>query len=101
MKKQNILLAIKEKQNFYEKKFSTVFTNEADLNALQVDQRKLNSTLTNILITSAKILNNLNVSKSPRPDKIHPRIMKVGYEITDVLAYLFNTPLQTSIVPSD
>ncbi len=61
--------------------------------------------LNNVLITERDILeavNNINVNKTPGPNKISPRILKeVKEEISHPLLILFTESLRRGKVPTD
>ena len=47
-----------------------------------------------------KALNNLNASKSPGPDKVHPRILKeLALELSHPLTLLFDKTLRDGMLP--
>ncbi|XP_076448293.1 uncharacterized protein LOC143285011 [Babylonia areolata] len=49
-----------------------------------------------------KLLKGLNPSKAPRPDRITPRLLKeIADEIAPGLTLLFQSPINTGIVPKD
>ena len=77
--------------------FSTVFTSESTNDIPILPERPYNSKLNGIEITEDKVrkkFKNLNTSKSPGPDGIHPRILR---ELEDVLILPYTLLLQASI----
>ncbi len=49
-----------------------------------------------------KALQSLKTNKSPRPDKIYPKLFKeISKEIHSPLTMLFNMSLQHGIIPND
>ncbi len=94
-----------EKANVLSDFFSTVFTDEDTTNIPPFPDRQFNSTLDNIEINRElvlKKLTNLNTSKSPGPDKIHPRILKeLASTLSTPLTILFTASLEQKKIPSD
>ena len=85
--------------------FSTVFTNEPQDNMPTIDPKAVQSTLNEIHITEElvrKKLSALKTSKSPGPDKIHPRILKeLKNELTKPLTLLFIASIEQEKIPDD
>ena len=85
--------------------FSSVFVNEPPGNVPKAHPHQVQSSLDDLLIsedTIMKKLNNLNVSKSPGPDKVHPKILKLlSSSVSKPLNVIFNTSLRTGILPDD
>ena len=78
--KNDLTVNDKEKAETLLNYFSTVFTNEPlDDNIPTLDPKDVNTKLNDINISEEfimKKLKSLKTSKSPGPDKIHPRILK-------------------------
>ena len=83
--------------------FASVFTNESDNNVPEFKCSQPTGSLCDINITldqMKKALNGLNVSKSPGPDKIHPRILKeLSNELALPFTCLFNKSLEEGVIP--
>ena len=83
--------------------FSSVFTIENDddetlLENIQYDEHSNND---NFTVTEVnKLLKELNTTKSPGPDQVHPKVL---YELTDIidkpLCTIFNSSFKTGTVP--
>ena len=85
--------------------FSSTFTTE-DLNSIPPgEQDSLSSFLNDIEISESevkKLLQNLDPSKSPGVDNIHPRILKEAAEnLASPLTHLFNLSMRTGEIPED
>eukprot|EP00794_Sanderia_malayensis_P004409 gene4410-4998_t len=82
--------------------FKTVFTNEQSEPPV-IEDRRYTETLKNIDITEdmvLKKLKKLNISKSPGPDNIHPRILKeIGGTIAKPIALIYRTSMKTGELP--
>ena len=91
-----------EKANVLNSFFSSVFVKENDepIPDLEVNIEK---ELNDIKITENDMLNilkNLNPSKSPGPDKIHPRLIKeLSTELADPLHLLFGKTITDGGIP--
>ena len=85
--------------------FSTVFTTEDHGNLPTVAPQTQGVTLPNFIITENEILsvmNNMNVNKTPGPDKISPRLLKEAKnELVKPLTTLFNKTLLAGKVPNE
>jgi hypothetical protein len=91
------------KADVLNKFFSSVFTRE-DLSSIpECTERNLNSTLSTIDIKTEcvlKLLKSLDVSKSPGPDNVHPRILReLADELAKPLATVFRTSLCEGVLP--
>lgn len=93
-----------EKANILAKFFSSVFVNEPSLQETVSIEMNNNKTDLFINLTRKQVLEKLkqlNVTKSPGPDQIHPRVAK---EMADYLAeplyLIFKASLDTGKVPS-
>jgi len=82
--------------------FCSVFTKE------EKPSMQPSNTLTNIdeVITTPEevlqVLSKLNISKSPGPDGIHPRMLKeLACELCEPLAIIFNTSMRQGKIPDD
>ena len=93
----------KEKCDTLNDFFSSVFTKE-DINNLPDFNNKTNVTIPNIDITKEDVtdaLNKLNISKSPGPDLIHPRILReLAVELGDPLKRLFDKSVTDGKLPT-
>ena len=82
--------------------FSSVFVNESN-DPVPDFSTKSSSTINNIIITEENmlsVLKKLNISKSPGPDKIHPRILReLCHELAHPFYLLFNKTLQDGTIP--
>ena len=91
-----------EKSEVLNNFFSSVFVSEGD-DPLPDFQASFQTELTNITISDndmLNILNKLNVSKSPGPDSIHPRLIKeLSCELAHPLCLLFNKTMREGIIP--
>ena len=85
--------------------FSSVFTEEPDNEIPEIPSRNPASNLENIEITEElvnKKLKNLNSSKSPGPDGIHPRVLKeLSDSLTKPLTLLFQASRDQKCVPEE
>jgi hypothetical protein len=92
-----------EKANVLADFYSTVFTNEPpgetpDLPNRNINPMPLREEISEILVS--KLLKGLNPSKSPGPDKLHPRILKeLAETLTKPVTMLFNRSLQSGNLP--
>ena len=91
-----------EKCNMFNSFFASVFTKEGD-GELPVFDKIKDNFLENITITEDQMyhaLNSLNISKSPGPDEIHPRILKeLSKELAKPLSMLFNKSIKEGKIP--
>ena len=83
--------------------FSSVFTQE-DLNTVPTFDSGTNlKSLSDVYINETqmlKALTSLNISKSPGPDLIHPRLLKeAAYQLTYPLTILFNKTIESGYLP--
>ena len=83
--------------------FASVFTHEHK--TLPEFDYVLDEKLCNVLCTPSEVgkhLKNLNIHKSPGPDKLLPRILKeCALELSTSLCNLFNKSFQSGSLPSD
>ena len=83
--------------------FASVFTHEQ--RTLPEFNYVLDEKLCNVLCTPSEVekhLKNLNIHKSPGPDKLLPRILKeCALELSTSLCNLFNKSFQSGSLPSD
>jgi len=100
-----VITSNEDKANTLEQYFSSVFTKE---NQIDYDIQDINTEYLsnlNINFTETKILeklNKLNITKSPGPDRLHPRLLyEVRKEILHPLKILFDTSYNLGTVPSD
>ena len=91
-----------EKCNMFNSFFASVFTKEGD-GELPVFEKIVTNFLENISISENQMyeaLNSLNISKSPGPDEIHPRILKeLAKELSKPLTMLFNKSIKDGKIP--
>ena len=84
--------------------FSSVFVQEENVNKMPDFSPSVKETLSNIEFTEfdiLKLLQNLNSSKSPGPDSIHPRILKeCALQLAEPLYILFTKSLIEGRIPS-
>ena len=82
--------------------FSSVFVDEGD-GPIPTFSSDFKTELNSISITDEemfKALNKLNTSKSPGPDKLHPRILKeLAHQLSHPLRLLFDKTLQDGTLP--
>ena len=93
-----------DKANMFNNFFSSVFTQE-DLNHLpSAPKLKIKEGLDDFVFTEADVLSllrKLNVTKSPGPDNIHPRVLKVcADELVTPLYLLFRASLTAGKLPN-
>jgi hypothetical protein len=102
VRKTSNVLERAEKMSEY---FSSVYTQEPDdeinIESCELVLPKLSvMTVTEELVL--KKLLNLNSSKSPGPDNIHPRVLKeIGKEICTPLTMLFNNSIEMAKIPDE
>ena len=94
-----------EKAETLSKFFSSVFTNEGDGDIPRLNTHDIKEKLGRLIVTEETILKRLrelNISKSPGPDNIHPRIL---HDLSEALCIpttiIFNTSLATKTIPDD
>ena len=87
--------------------FSSVYTDEPDGDSDTLDNlsNNIHTKMSDVVITQDNVyrkLCNLNISKSPGPDMLHPRVL---YECRDVIAYplflIYSKSLQSEKIPLD
>ena len=92
----------KEKCEVLNEFFSSVFVNEGDGPVLTFTSN-FKTELTTITINDEnmqKALNNLNSSKSPGPDQVHPRVLKeLAEQLSHPLRLLFDKTLRDGKIP--
>ena len=85
--------------------FSSVFTEEDTRKMPHMTQRNFKEWLTNINISKEKIkkkLLELNISKAPGPDGLHPRLLKeLAAQLSEPLESIFQLSLKQGKVPND
>ena len=94
-----------EKAETLSKFFSSVFTNEGDGDIPRLNTHDIKEKLGRLIVTEENVLKRLrelNISKSPGPDNIHPRIL---HDLSEALCIpttiIFNTSLATKTIPDD
>jgi hypothetical protein len=94
-----------EKAETLSKFFSSVFTNEGDGDIPRLNTHDIKEKLGRLIVTEETVLKRLrelNISKSPGPDNIHPRIL---HDLSEALCIpttiIFNTSLATKTIPDD
>lgn len=89
-----------QKATMFNNFFGSVFTKENLQNIPELEKRRCQRELDNIVITESSVrdvLMKLHTDKSPGPDGIHPRVLKeCANEISGALAILFQTSLSES-----
>ena len=92
----------KEKCEVLNEFFSSVFVNEGD-GPVPTFTSNFKTELTTITINDEnmqKALNNLNSSKSPGPDQVHPRVLKeLAEQLSHPLRLLFDKTLRDGKIP--
>ena len=103
--KDNLSKDDKEKAEVLSSFFSSVFTKEDDNNVPNIGVKENVDCLDQCKITISDVrrkLQKLNISKSPGPDGIHPRVLK---EMSEVLAQplqiLFQNSFNTGTLPEE
>ena len=97
----------REKAEVLDNLFSSVFTNENhnDLPNTIPGEKSGNIFLSDIIITEKAVLdklNNLNTTKTPGSDKLHPRVLKeLSKSLSKPLTYLFNKSIIDGKLPTD
>ena len=96
----------KEQAEVLASQFASVMVDEPDGDIPRLPPKHLQTPpLENITVTLEMVikkLNNLNTTKSPGPDEIHPRILKeVATSIAPALVKLYNNTLKAHEVPDD
>ena len=102
--KTHIANTDQEKDEVLAKFFTSVFTKETDDDKTLLDNEVDSDSSDNEFKPEEilKLLKELNTSKSPGPDKVHPKVL---HELSDVLAIaiplclIFNSSLKSGIVP--
>lgn len=93
----------KDKADVLNTFFSSVFTVENDGEMPSFTCNGNPDPITHVSVSveaMSKALKNLNASKSPGPDGLHPRILKeLHNELAEPFTYLFNKSLMAGIVP--
>jgi hypothetical protein len=94
-----------EKAETLSKFSSSVLTNEGDGDIPRLNTRDIKEKLGRLIVTEENVLKRLrelNISKSPGPDNIHPRIL---HDLSEALCIpitiIFNTSLATKTIPDD
>ena len=91
-----------EKCDMFNNFFASVFTKEGD-GEMPYFSKDVNNPLETLSVSNEqmyKALNSLNVSKSPGPDEIHPRILKeLASELSIPLTMLFNKSIKDGKIP--
>lgn len=94
----------KEKADVLAEFFTSVFTNETDTEMPKVEKVKV-PPLETMKINVEKIkkkLDKMNISKSPGPDGIHPRVLReISSTISTPIAIIFQTSISTGELPED
>ena len=96
----------KEQADVLAKQFSSVMVNEPDGELPDISDKELiTPPLSSIHVTEEMVLKklkNLDPSKSPGPDEIHPRVLKeTSTAIAPALTVLYNNILTSHDVPED
>ena len=95
----------KEKANIPAEYFSSVFTKEHSGEIPKIADRVITIAMGELNITQDTIwtlLNKLNTSKSPGPDRMHPRVLSERAEHLSLpLSIILKNSLQTSSIPKD
>ena len=97
----------KEKADVLDQLFSSVFTKEniSDIPVTVPGEESGNVFLSDIYITEKAVLdklNNLNVTKTPGADNMHPRVLKeLSKSISKPLTLLFNKSISEGKLPVD
>ena len=94
----------KEKANVLADFFTSVFTVEGDGEMPHLDKIDVPPLETMTIYTDKvkKKLDKLNISKSPGPDRVHPRVLKeVSKSLCIPLAKIFDTSIRTGQIPED
>ena len=94
----------KEKANVLADFFTSVFTVEGDGEMPHLDKIDVPPLETMTIYTDKvkKKLDKLNISKSPGPDGVHPRVLKeVSKSLCIPLAKIFDTSIRTGQIPED
>ena len=95
----------KDRAEVLGKFFSSVFTQEAQLGMDNLQDRVVNYLNEQPVFTSQSILDklsNLNITKSPGPDLLHPRVLyEIRREISQPLQIIFTTSLHSGKLPME
>ena len=85
--------------------FQSVFTEEPNDNVPKVAMQNVEVQMPNLIISKESVyrqLNSIDISKSPGPDNIHPRILKeLALELSKPLTIIFNNVINTSNLPKE
>jgi len=85
--------------------FSSVFTVEKELNSSSIPFEPCHSSIKQLIFDEQIILdklNKINITKSPGPDGLHPRILyELRYELLEPLTILFQSSYQLRKLPDD
>lgn len=85
--------------------FSSIFTQEPDITDDYAINHGSKSVLLDMVITEEQVLKklqNIDISKSPGPDNVHPRVLKeIAIEISGILTEIFNTSIKIGKLPND
>ena len=86
------------KANLLAETFSKVFTDEPKANVPCLDQSPISHEFIQLIVTEEKVLEQLkklDISKSPGPDNVHPRIIKeLATSLAKPLYILYNASLK-------
>jgi len=78
--------------------FPSVFTVEKELNSSYIQFEPCHSVIKQLIFNEQIILdklNKINITKSPEPDGLHPRILyELRYELLEPLTILFQSSYQ-------
>ncbi len=92
-----------EKANELNTFFKSVFTIEDNSNPSTLPRKDYNSPLTHINIDEEEIrdyLENLNINKSPGPDRLNPRVLKeTSAQLSKAFAVLYKQSLREGTLP--
>ena len=94
-----------ERAETLSKYFSSVFTVEPENVQGYSCTHSIKKSLSTITITEDQVLHKLldiDCSKSPGPDNVHPRILKeMAHELSGILTSIFNTSIQSGQLPEE
>ena len=84
--------------------FSSVYTDEKDINNMPDFKNRLSKTMDPVIIEENEVLKKLdllNTNKSPGPDGLHPNMLKqIRYSIYEPLCLLFNQIIKSNKLPN-